>query len=243
MRPVLYQFPISHYCEKIRWALDYKGIQYSRVSLIPGLHMKSIRRIAPSTSVPVLRDKGQVIQGSSAIIDYLDKHYPEHSLTPEDPALRQQAQEWERRLDRLGEDIRLWCYHYLLAEPELAIPLLTSGQPFYRRWQVRLAYPKVEKGMRNWMKINSETAAAAQQRMEAMLAELRTAYLQSHLLVGDHFSRADLTACALFAMVFQPAEMPVPWPARERLPKAMKAWIDQHEDELQPLQVHYAQYR
>lgn len=243
MRPVLYQFPISHYCEKVRWALDFKGIRYDRVSLIPGLHVKAIRRIAPSTSVPVLKHGADIIQGSAAIIDYLDEHYPQASLTPDDPALRRQALEWEHRLDRIGADIRLWCYHHLLSDSELAVSLLTSGQPFYRRWLVRLMYPKIEQGMRRWMKINQETAAAAQLRMEAMLHELRSAYLQAHVLVGTHFSRADLAACSMFSMIFQPAEIPVPWPPFERLPAAMQDWINRHADELQPLQVHYAQYR
>lgn len=35
----LYQFPISHYCEKIRWALDFKQLKYNTVNLLPALHI------------------------------------------------------------------------------------------------------------------------------------------------------------------------------------------------------------
>ena len=80
----LYQFAISHYCEKIRWALEYKGLNYETVNLLPGQHVKTIRKLTgQASSVPVLEHDGQVVQGSAAILDYLDQAFPEHSLTPE----------------------------------------------------------------------------------------------------------------------------------------------------------------
>jgi hypothetical protein len=35
--PVLWQLQISHYVEKVRWALDYERIPHIRHSLLPGL--------------------------------------------------------------------------------------------------------------------------------------------------------------------------------------------------------------
>src|SRR5690606_11485280 len=35
---VVYQFPISHYCEKTRWQLDHKGMPYQIRNLLPGAH-------------------------------------------------------------------------------------------------------------------------------------------------------------------------------------------------------------
>ena len=69
----LYTFTISHFAEKARWSLDYKGIHYQEKRLVPGSHVPIIKRIAPSTFVPVLQDAGRIIQGSSAIIDYVDE--------------------------------------------------------------------------------------------------------------------------------------------------------------------------
>ncbi len=34
----LYEFSLSHYNEKARWALDYKGIPYHSEPVLPGLH-------------------------------------------------------------------------------------------------------------------------------------------------------------------------------------------------------------
>ncbi|HKX12345.1 MAG TPA: glutathione S-transferase N-terminal domain-containing protein, partial [bacterium] len=42
---ILYQFPISHYCEKARWALAFKEIPYRIVNLAPGLHFRRTRNM------------------------------------------------------------------------------------------------------------------------------------------------------------------------------------------------------
>jgi len=139
--------------------------------------------------------------------------------------------------------VRLWSYHYLLQNPALVIPLLGARKPFFYRWLLRSVFPTLEKTMRRWMKITPDNADKAQQRMESILTDLRLAYSQSHFLVGEHFTRADLTACALFSPLFQPFQYPVPWPGVDRAPAVMRDWIEQHQDIIEPLRLRYAQYR
>ena len=78
-------FPYSHYCEKARWALDYKDIPFQAVAIMLGWHVITLRKYAPDTSVPVLLSDNEVVQGSSEIIDYLERKYPSHPLTPRMP--------------------------------------------------------------------------------------------------------------------------------------------------------------
>lgn len=88
-RPELYLFPISHYCEKARWALDHHGIAHRVRDLAPGPHGLVLRRMgARGSTVPVLLVEGALIQGSAAIVDWADAQgrEPERSLTPEDLA-------------------------------------------------------------------------------------------------------------------------------------------------------------
>jgi len=241
----LYQFAISHYCEKVRWALDHKGIRYQPVNLLPGQHVKTIRALTGKTSsVPVLDHNGEIVQGSSEIIDYLDETFPEHPLTPADPEIRAQALAWEKRLDEeAGPAIRCWAYHYVLQRPKLAVPMLAAGTPFYNRILLSLAFSRVDEIMRDWMKISQKTADASQQVMETLLTELEAHYAEQPFLVGEHFSRADLTAGALFAPLFQPPQYPVPWPKRQRMLPAMRTWLDQWQKQLQPLATLYQEYR
>ena len=58
----LYQLAGSHYCEKVHWALDYKKLLYTTINLIPGPHVKRIKRIAKTSQVPVLIDGNTVEQ-------------------------------------------------------------------------------------------------------------------------------------------------------------------------------------
>jgi glutathione S-transferase len=89
----LLQFPYSHYNEKLRWALDWKGIRHRRTNLLPGPHARRIKKLAPETTVPVVRLDGQVVQGSARILDEIERRHPEPALHPVDPALRARARE------------------------------------------------------------------------------------------------------------------------------------------------------
>ncbi|MCR8914659.1 glutathione S-transferase family protein [Marinobacter panjinensis] len=241
----LYQFAISHYCEKVRWALDYKGLSYEAISLLPGQHVKTIRKLTgKDSSVPVLDHDGHRVQGSKEIIDYLDETFPENPLTPADPQAREEALAWEQRLDEeAGPAVRCYSYHHFLQRPKVVVPLLAAGTPFYNRILLKLAFSRVDEIMRKWMKINEKTAEQSRKTMEAYLTELAEAYQKKPYLAGDSFSRADLTAAALFAPMFQPEQYPVPWPKPAKIPKDIKVWLDQWQPQIQPLETVYAANR
>ncbi len=206
----LYQFQCSHYCEKARWALDHKGLAYETRNLIPGPHRRTTGRLAPSSQVPLLVDRGPieehtVIQGSAPIIDYLDQRWPEGRLTPVDPAGAALAREWERYLDaEIGVSIRCWFYYHALPDRRLATRFLLQGAPWYGRPLYALIFPAVRRGMRNLMHIDADSAVRSETRMRAALERLNGALAGNRYLVGGMFSRADLTACALLAPLCLP---------------------------------------
>ncbi|MGH8512437.1 MAG: glutathione S-transferase family protein [Gammaproteobacteria bacterium] len=222
----LYQFECSHYCEKARWALDYKGLAYRTRNLIPGPHRLVTERLAPRSHVPILVDGERVVQGSYEIIDYLDKRCPGARLTPAGASAAQEAHEWERYLDReIGVAIRCWFYFHALPERKLATRFLLQGAPWYGAPLYALIFPVVRRAMRSLMRIDAENAARSESQLRTALVHLNEALRGRRYLAGPGgFSRADLTACALLA----PLCLPNAAYARD-LPKAVVAFRAEHE--------------
>lgn len=213
----LYQFKFSHYCEKTRWALDYKGISYTQKNLLPGRHIKVARRIAPESSLPIIVDNGVIVQDSTEIISYLDKKYPERQLTPQQPQEIKEALAWEEFLStEIGIPLRLWFYYYTLPDRKRTLQFMLDGAPWFEKHLFPFIFPKVRSTMLERMNIHAETAKHAEQRLLTALDKLDAALKDRQFLTGDCFSRADLTACALLSPFCAPgksdAEVSVAFP-------------------------------
>jgi glutathione S-transferase len=203
----LYDFAFSHFSEKARWALDYKGVAYTPRHLLPGFHMRTTRKLAPRTSVPILVGHGSPVQGSTAIIDFLERICPDPPLTPADADQARAALQWEEYLDgEVGVNLRQWFYFHALPDRRRAIRFLTESASAPQRLLFSFAFPKIRQKMIEYMNVRAEPAQEAQQRFVAALDRIDSALSDRDFLVGDHFSRADLTACALLWPFCRPTE-------------------------------------
>lgn len=224
--PVLWQLRLSHYNEKVRWALDHKRIPHVRRSLLPGLHILQARRLAGSpATTPVLTFDGRSVGDSTQIIAAVERRWPQPPLYPGDEAQRRRALELEEFFDEeLGPHIRRALYHELLPHTKLAVPLFTDGQRLPARILVRTMFPALRAGIRQTLKINAETARASRARTVAAMDRLESEIGPSGYLVGDSFTIADLTAAALFYPVARPAEFPYPTVADP--PRSARDFLD-----------------
>jgi glutathione S-transferase len=209
----LLEFPHSHYCEKARWALDFKKVAFERVALLPGFHMRTVRRHAPKTSVPVLLSVSQAIQGSSEIIDYLDEEYPERQLTPQESESQELCRQLEIELSvKLGEPIRTILYDRLLAYPDYIRFCFTHPLPPSKRFLFRLYYPLLRKLMYQAYVESEQRVAKAKETFFLSLDELAGKIRGKDYFFEGRFSRADLSVCAMLALLVLPPEFPVDWP-------------------------------
>jgi glutathione S-transferase len=225
-RPVLWQLQISHYNEKVRWALDYKRIPHTRRSLLPGVHRVVAKRLAGIVTTPVLTIDGTAIGDSSAILQAIEERWPEPPLIPDDPAERSRALAIEDYFDEeLGPHIRRAVYHELLPYPDLVVPLFTDGATGMSRALLRGAFPLLRVGMRQTMNIYDEPAARSRDQTVAALDRLESELGGNDYLVGDRFTIADLTAASLFYPIALTPEYPYPSPSWEDLPEGARAFL------------------
>src|SRR5207247_8660717 len=89
--PVLWQFRFSHFNEKARWALDWKGIAHVRRSLLPGFHVPRVLWTTGQRSLPVLVLDRETIHDSTRIIERLERRRPEPAPYPAAPGARRRA--------------------------------------------------------------------------------------------------------------------------------------------------------
>lgn len=242
MPVTLYQFPISHYCEKVRWALDLKAVDYRCVNLLPGLHLSRTSKMAPRTSVPIIQSGDTIIQGSAQILTWLDEQYPHYPLTPAPVALRDAALALEAELDRdVGVHLRRFAYHTLLDHPGVVKPFFLKDGPLWWRPFLAITYPKLSGVMRKVMKIDAAGAAESERVLQAALDRLAEAYSRSPYLVGEAFSRADLAAAALMAPMVMPEAYGLDWPAS--MPEPLQGWVDGNAGKLDWVRRLYREYR
>ncbi|MEM1436224.1 MAG: glutathione S-transferase family protein [Pseudomonadota bacterium] len=200
----LHQFAFSHFNEKARWALAWKGLPVPRQTYLPGPHMRGIRKLSGQTQTPVLETEQGVIAGSAAIIDWLEARYPEPALYPQDPALRTDALALQAELDDgFGPAVRRLVFNVLKDELGYLAAMFASQAPAFARVGYRAMLPLVRPLIVRGNGISEDSVAAARvlvgETLEALAERLRA----RRYLVGDCFSVADLTAAALLAPLVQ----------------------------------------
>lgn len=206
-RPRLVTFGISHFCEKARWALDWHGITYEEVSWAPGVHLILAKRCgAKGTTLPILLADDMVIQGSGAIIDWVDQKAQDRTRK----LTQAGALVIEQRADSvIGIHVRRLLYAETLPKfPQLAKPALFRNVSRAHRLIGNMMWPVSRRAMMRWYDSTPEAAAESRLTLEAELDWLDNTLSDGRFyLAGDSFSRADLTVASLLGLFSRPQQM------------------------------------
>jgi glutathione S-transferase len=212
-KPVLWRLKVSHYSEKVRWALAHKGVEHERRAPPPGAHIPIALLLTRGRELtfPVLElGGGERFGDSTAIIAALEERFPDQPLYPDDPAERRRALELEEWFDEeLGPHIRRFAFHELthdvgrlgkiasiqMPRPVTRVPGLPGA---IARSYVKLRYRAGDDAA---AEAGREKTLEALDRLERELGE-------DGYLVGGRFTVADLTAAALFYPLVLPPEGP-----------------------------------
>lgn len=210
---LLYQFPLSLYCEKTRWNLDYKKLPYRKADLMPGAHAFTAWRISRQRMLPILRDGKACIGDSTRIALYLEEKYPDIALLPANKEQRRQVLELEDFFDELGVHVRRCVWSLAVDTPEVS-EIFFREYAGIARWSGEPGKALLRQMIRRTFDVYPAAVEASWQRLFDGIVKLEE-ILQGNpdaCLAGHRFSLADLTAAAMLAPLIGPEASP--WPDR-----------------------------
>ena len=216
-RPVLWHIPVSHYSEKVRWALDHKGVQHDRRAPPPPAQMLITPALTRgrSRTFPLLQLDGRAIGDSTEIIAALEERFPDRPLHPADPAERRRALALEEHFDEeVGPHTRRLAFFELRRDPD-AMAEFAAGMvpaPLMRTAAARAGIGRFASAFSaaRYGAGSAEGAETARTKIRAGFDRLEAELEHSggEFLAGEALSVADVTAASLLVPIVGPPEGP-----------------------------------
>ncbi|MGF1534867.1 MAG: glutathione S-transferase family protein [Elainellaceae cyanobacterium] len=210
----LYQFEMSHYCEKVRFLLDYKGLTYQKKEVTPGIGQLDVYRLSGQRQVPVLQDGAEAIADSTGIAFYLEGAYPDRSLIPTDPVQRGYCLALEAWADdSIGLNARKVMLGAFGQNPDLRTALLPPQTPDFLKGLVGAVPREALDIVGSSLGLGPDVVKAARVDVERSLEALTLLLRDRPYLIGDEPTLADFSVAALTMYVKFPAAAYVDIPA------------------------------
>lgn len=220
---ILITIPLSHYCEKARWALDRVALPYREEPHAPLLHWLATKRNDGGT-VPVLVHGSRRFIDSTDILAHADAVSGGDLLYPREAALAREVAALEEQFDtHLGPHTRRWAYAELLSQPKLLRSVWSRGVPKLEANLLPLIMPLARRLVRAAYKITPESAQRSLERVQSVFGQVDQRLCDGRrFLCGARFTAADLTFAALAAPVLFPAEYRAVHPPLDSVSAAMR---------------------
>ena len=198
---------LSPWSERVRWALAFKGLPYEKENYEPGVDEETMKKLTGQAMVPVLVTDGKVIPDSSAILEWLEETDRSRRCYP------------DRRKTR---EVTLW--------EEVALNVLgPHGRDDDHRAPAPIDDPEAQKSGKYFAEKYGYSAFEEEQSrltVTRILTSLKETLSGRQYLVGDTFTRADITTAAMlmlfkaapqeFFVLYAASADRIPRPARRR---------------------------
>jgi glutathione S-transferase len=203
----LYQFELSQYSEKIRLILDYKGLDYRKIEVVPGVGQFELFRLSGQAKVPVLKDGDTIIADSTEIALYLDRKFPEKPLIPTDPVLRGRCLLMEEWADEsIGLKGRTAFIGALNQNPQFRTSLLPKETPGLLKNLVSAVPGDMLDLLGTGIGFGGEAVKEALRGLHQDLEALTLILQHQPYLVTDHPTLADLAVAGLSMILKFPGD-------------------------------------
>ncbi len=196
----LYQFELSHFSEKVRLILDYKGLAYRKIEVTPGIGQIELFRLAGQRQVPVLKDGNEVIADSTAIADYLERQYPDRPIIPTEPKLRGLTLLIEQWADEsIGLNARKVLIGALNQDHALRAAFLPSSVPDVVKNLISAVPTEFLSVLGQGVGFGPDAIKSAMEAIKRDLTALTFILSEQPYLVTDHPTLADFAVAGLSA--------------------------------------------
>ncbi len=112
---------------------------------------------------------------------------------------------------RLGENIRRILYARLLAYPDYLRHAFTHPMSDGKQLIFSLCYPVLRNKIYQTYVVSPGKVEQSRHKFDAAMHTLAQQLEQGPYLVGDRFTRADLSVDSMLSLLVMPAEHPFPW--------------------------------
>jgi glutathione S-transferase len=223
--PRLLTIPISHFCEKARWALERARVDYREEPHLQLVHRLYAMRTRTGRKVPVLIAAEGALAESAAIVRWADRRLPasERLVWDEDEA---EITALECDFDGvLGPEARRWMYASLL-DTDVPFRFGNETLPGWERRLLPLGRPVFKLYASRVLDAAPAEAAAALAEVERSFDDVAVRIADGRpYLLGDRFSAADLAFAALSAAILMPQRYGVRLPQPPDLPAPTAATV------------------
>lgn len=202
----LYHFPGSLCSQKVKLVLAEKNLDWEShlVNLLTFENLTpDYMRLNPKGVVPTLVHNGKAVCDSITIIRYLDRHFMEPRLTPDDPTLRKSMDTWIDLQNRLPMREAMYgnmrgidglVARQTVDIKEKLLPELAQKYP-----DLKPQYATKLRDVKPWNQTIRDVTKITQinSQIEAIMNPLEQQLSQSEWLCGSAYSLADVVWTAV----------------------------------------------
>jgi glutathione S-transferase len=227
----LLTIPISHYCERARWALDHAAIDYDEEQYLQLLSWFPAVRAGGRRTLPVLRCDDEVLADSGDIVRWASARAA-RPLYP-DGARRADIEAFEREIaDGFGLEARRFTYAWFFRCLDALFPYNAGSVSPVQDRVMRAALPLAKRFARRYLDLREAPVRAAEvavrRTMDRVAARLHDG---RPYLFGDAFTAADLTFATLASLCVLPPQYGVALPQPDAIPdEAARAFVLEMRD-------------
>ena len=219
-KPRLITIPISHYCERARWALDHFEVPYVEDRHLQVFHRRATGKVG-AKSVPVLvNDCDEVLTDSADIVRWAASRANDDGFVVDDPL----AAPIE---GAFGVESRRLAYAWIIPLRSVLLRYNNRGSPWWQGALLRVGYGQAMKRVARHVDTSPRRLASARDSVDETFERVADRLSDGRpYLTGDRFTALDLTFAALGAPLVLPENYGIPLPGPDELPAGPRTEVE-----------------